>query len=179
MTWIQTYTGRAFDLVDPQPDMVHPEDLAHALSRLCRFTGHVKRFYSVAEHSIYVSELVPDEHSLWGLLHDGAEAYIGDVSAPLKALLPDYRAVEKRVEAAVFAAFGLEGEVPEEVKAVDRRMLVTEAGQLLGETPKDWGVDAEPYLYMDNIGHMTPTWAKELFSERLAVLTAARGAVIA
>lgn len=95
MTWAQTYTDRAFDYDDPQPSSICIEDIAHALSMICRFNGHTDRFYSVAEHSVEVAnridklisrnvyEVHPDI-SKWAILHDAAEAYTGDVVAPLK-----------------------------------------------------------------------------------------------
>lgn len=91
--WIQTHTGVAFDLLAPTAGMVVLEDIAYALSRLCRFTGHCSRHYSVAEHSVNVAKQCQLEHGFsdsWAmaaLLHDAAEAYIGDLSSPLKSLL--------------------------------------------------------------------------------------------
>ncbi len=91
--WIHTHSGMAFDLLSPTPGMVVLEDIAYALSRLCRFTGHCSRHYSVAEHSINVAKQCQLEHGFsdqWAiaaLLHDAAEAYIGDLSSPLKGLL--------------------------------------------------------------------------------------------
>src|SRR5689334_14267678 len=86
--WIRTYTGRKFYLFDSGPEDVEIEDIAHALSMQCRYNGHVQRFYSVAEHSCYVSAIVAAEMgnakydinvALWALLHDASEAYLGDV----------------------------------------------------------------------------------------------------
>ena len=70
MSWIQTYTGIKFDALNPKPKMIDIVDIAHALSMTCRFNGHVKNFYSVAEHSYYVSQLAPKGYKLCGLLHD-------------------------------------------------------------------------------------------------------------
>src|SRR5579872_2947230 len=82
--WIQTASGLEFPLFEPRLDAINIEDIAHGLSMICRFTGQCARFYSVAEHSVHVSHLVPREDAAWGLLHDAAEAYLGDVASPLK-----------------------------------------------------------------------------------------------
>lgn len=82
--WIETFTGRHVHLLNPDPAEVSILDIAHALAFQCRFTGHCLRYLSVAEHSILVSEIVPRCDALWGLLHDAAEAYLHDMSRPLK-----------------------------------------------------------------------------------------------
>jgi 5'-nucleotidase len=122
--------GHLFDLLHPETSRIEIEDIAHALSNQCRFTGHVREFYSVAQHSVIASLLVPQEDALHALLHYAAEAYLGDVSRPLKSLLPDYRAIERTVEAAVLAAFGLDPAMPASVKAADNVMLATEKRDL-------------------------------------------------
>jgi hypothetical protein len=94
--WMQTFTGRQFFPMDPRPEEVDPTDIAHALSLLCRYNGHVDRFYSVAEHCVHLSYVVPPEHALWALLHDATEAYVGDMISPLKIHMPGYRAAEDR-----------------------------------------------------------------------------------
>lgn len=94
MNWILTSTGKRFDLLEPDADMIDPWDICHSLAHLCRFNGHTREFYSVAQHSCIVAELVPEEHKLAALLHDATEAYLGDITRPLKQWMPDYRGFE-------------------------------------------------------------------------------------
>ena len=136
---LRTYTGRDFVLDAPSRRDVSILDIAWALSRICRFGGHVLApHYSVAEHSVRVSRVVRDgggtpAEVLHALLHDAAEAYIGDVVWPLKHLpeMAGYRALEARVEAEVFASFGLPPELPAVVKRADLILLATEKRDLV------------------------------------------------
>lgn len=128
---ITTNDGKPFDYVRPDLHEFSIRDIAAALARICRFGGHVKPgvFYSVAEHSVRVSRLCPDELAYHGLMHDAAEAFIGDVVAPFKNMpeMIGYRLVERRVEAALGAAFGLTlVPLPPAVKYADLILRVTE-----------------------------------------------------
>jgi hypothetical protein len=140
--FIQTYTGKKFHFLDPNQDEICIEDIAHALSNLCRFGGHTKRFYSVGEHSIYVSRNVPVEDALEGLLHDATEAYLVDIPKPIKGFLGNYEEMEQKIYLAIAEKFGLAKELPQSVKDADARMLFTEK-QIL--SPVDWGWELEPY----------------------------------
>ena len=142
--WIQTYTGRKFVLTDPRPEDVCIEDIAHSLSLQCRFNGHCIDHYSVAEHSHRVSGIVPPEHALAGLLHDAAEAYIGDMVKPLKMMMPAFREVEREIMMAVCCAFEIAWPIAECVKKADCIMLATEARDLMAMPPDDWHLTEEP-----------------------------------
>lgn len=128
--FIATHSGRWWYLNDPRPDEVDVGDVAWALAHSNRFTGHVGE-YSVAAHSLHVAHIVRwlgfPELELDALLHDAHEAYVCDVSAPLKILLPDYREIERRNEVAVRAAFGVSSDTPAPVKRADLMALHDEA----------------------------------------------------
>ena len=135
--WIQTFTGRAFFPWDPQPEDVNIVDVAHALSNVNRFTGHARRPYSVAQHSVLLSHLVPYGDAFYALTHDGAEAYVGDLSGPIKhhPALAAYRELEWGVEFAIRRAFGLSGTKPESIKEAHGRLMATEKRDLMAEPP--------------------------------------------
>ena len=129
--WIQTYSGKQFYALDPQPDDVSIEDIAHALSRMCRYAGHCNRFYSVAEHCVLVSQNLPAEHQLAGLLHDASEAYLVDIPRPFKKYLINYYSMEEKIMDIIYTKFGIEGGFHDEVKAVDNAILIDERHQNL------------------------------------------------
>lgn len=162
--WIQTHSGVMFWPLDPRADEVVIEDIAHALSMQCRFGGHSNRFYSVAEHSLLVSSLLPPALRLWGLLHDAAEAYVIDLPRPLKRCLPGYCEIEDRVLAAVAERFGLALPMPAAVKAADEAMLMAEAGQVLAVEPKGWVEFDQGWRPADRCIHFwTPPYAEREF----------------
>lgn len=133
--WIETYSGKKFYLFDPQPEQIDIEDIAHALSNVCRFGGHVKHFYSVAEHCVHVSTLTRDLH---GLLHDASEAYVADIVSPLKPHLTNYRDIEDTIMWAIARKYNIIWPVTPDVKDADVVQLKTEARHLLPSKGQDW-----------------------------------------
>ncbi len=144
--WIQTYTGRQFWPLDARCEEIVIEDIAHALGNICRFAGHSRMFYSVAQHSVLVSRIVPAEFALWGLLHDAGEAYLGDVVTPLKSLdfMTPYREAEDILMKVVCERFGLSHRRPKCVWEADRIALATEHRDLMPMRPQKWADLPEP-----------------------------------
>jgi uncharacterized protein len=141
-TYLETASGLHYHFLDPQPDEIDITDIAFALSNKARFSGHTQ-FYSVAEHSIAVAKRLPRRLQLAGLLHDAAEAYLGDVPSPLKACLPDYRKIEAINEAAIFKKFDIELVCPFDiflVKQADLQALYNETSQLLPSGGVGWSM---------------------------------------
>lgn len=169
MDWIQTFTGRKFYPVAPRAADVAIEDIAHALSLLCRFNGHCAAFYSVAEHSVRVAAALPRELRLWGLLHDAAEAYLGDVPRPLKRNLTAFTTAEERLLEVIAARYRLAWPMPAAVALADDRLLATEARDLMAPPPEPWGLTAEPLP--DRIAPWGPAEAEARFLEAFAELT--------
>ena len=165
--WMQTFTGEQFYPLDPNPAQIHIKDIAHALSLQCRYNGHCKHFYSVAQHSVLVSKLCSPENAFSGLMHDAAEAYLSDVISPIKPHLRGYDAIENRLLRVIFRHYGLSWPMPAEVKEVDGRMCITEGQQLMYDTTV-WYVQAEPYDI--EIGQLSPPEAGYLFLERFVEL---------
>jgi hypothetical protein len=169
MDWIQTWTGLQFRPLQPAPGTIDIRDIAHSLSLLCRFNGHCHRFYSVAEHSVRLSRIVPPEHALWGLLHDAAEAYISDLPRPVKRQVPAFVAFEDQLLATIMARFGQGWPMPSEVREADDRMLATEQRDLMTHPPASWGHAVTPLP--SPIEPMDPLSAEAAFLERFRELT--------
>lgn len=136
---IRTVSGQYVNIADPDPETIRIEDIAHALSQLPRFGGHLPRFYSVAQHCMACAELVAPEHKLQALLHDASEAYLLDVPSPLKALLPEYQKLEARFMELIAKKFGFGWPLAEEVKGADRAMLEQEWHHVMLKGPRPEG----------------------------------------
>lgn len=167
--WIQTYSGGCFWPLDPMASEVRIEDIAHALSNLCRYAGHCSSFYSLAEHSVLVSHHVPREDALWGLLHDGAEAYSADIPRPLKRFLREWPAIESRIMDAICDRFGMAHHQPDSVTHADHAILSDERAALMAGGCRDWG-RLPPCLGAEVVG-MPPAQAKRAFLARYHELT--------
>lgn len=168
--WMQTYTGKRFYPLDPRAEDIDIRDIAHSLSLLCRYAGHVNRFYSVAEHCILMSQAVSPENALAALLHDATEAYVVDVPRPLKLHLPDYRRIERQVWLAICGAFDLDIDLPHEVHQADTRILLNETAVLMPRID-GWGdVELMEPLRVNVIG-LLPVRIERLYLERFDDLT--------
>ena len=170
--FIGTFSGLRFWPLDPNPEKILIDDIAHALAHQCRFGGHASKFYSVAEHSVHVSQLCLPEHALWGLLHDASEAYLVDLPRPLK-LLPEfaaYREAERRLQRAVAVRFGLPPDQPASVTEADDTMLWIEAHSLLGSIPEE--AIRETRAPFEITDPLLPVEAERLFLSRFKELTA-------
>lgn len=164
MDWILTFTGRRFRPLQPDPDLLDVRDIAHSLSLLCRFNGHCLRYYSVAEHSVRVSRILPPDLALWGLLHDAAEAYVSDLPRPVKRQVPAFNDYEDALLRVIAARFGLAWPMPQEVRHADDVLLATERRDLMPPDPAPWGLrgDALP----EAIVPLGPEEAERLFLDR-------------
>ena len=143
--WMQTVSGRKLVIDDPDPNEIDLGDIAHHLSQICRFQGATTSFYSVAQHSFLVSRLVPPGLALRALLHDAAEAYVGDLIYPVKRTVgAPYAEIEDRFERAIAKRFGLPGLMTPEIKHADRVALATEQRDVMSRTHHVWNVLPEP-----------------------------------
>ncbi len=144
MSYITTYTGKHIDPTAPDITKFDIHDIAHALSLICRGNGHVKSFFSVAQHCINCAleaeaRGYSDRVILACLLHDASEAYLSDVPRPFKQSLPQYRQIEDRMLAVIYEKFLVTPLTEKEetlVKCVDNDMLYYDMRELLGETPE-------------------------------------------
>lgn len=173
MSFIRTFTGQHIDYLNLKQEQINIEDIAVSLSNICRFAGHLPEFYSVAQHSYLCSMIVPAEFALEALLHDGVEAYCQDIPSPLKRLLPDYQAIESKVDAIVRQAFNLPAEMSTPVKYADLIMLATERRDLGIDDGSVWPIlegisPSEEFL----IAPLKPGEAYGLFLNRFHELTA-------
>ncbi len=129
---IHTYSSGLVWPLDLREDEISIEDIAHSLSMLCRYNGHLEKFYSVAQHSVLVSGICTSENQLWGLLHDASEAYISDLPSPIKAQFPEFKQAELLIQKAICNKYGLTIGEPPEVKKADMVIRATEMRDLLG-----------------------------------------------
>jgi uncharacterized protein len=166
--WMQTYTGKMFWPLDPRVEEIDIEDIAHSLSMQCRYAGHCPNFYSVAEHSIHVSKVVPVEFALIGLLHDATETYCIDVPRPLKPYLTGYTDIENNIWKCISEKYNLLANIPKVVKEADNAVLLTEKNQLIVKEAAPWNISGAPANV--SIQCWPPEVAKLLFLERFEEL---------
>lgn len=179
MSFIKTFSGKMINLIDPNIDDVCIDDIAHSLSMQCRFNGHSKNFYSVAQHSVYVSYLCGYNDALAGLLHDASEAYLSDLPKPLKdsGLIPNYLKLENIFQLLIYNKFNIyankpqlnswDFDLPSSVKTADNRMLSTELRDFM-EYNVDNNIDIIPFSF--NIKCWTSSKSEEIFLKRFDFL---------
>ena len=176
-SYFRSHSGKHVHTLSPAPGEIDIDDIARALSHICRFLGHTEEFYSVAQHSVLVSLLVPRADAMWGLLHDAAEAYLGDLPRPVKSApqMEVYRVTEDRLLACVAVKFGLVPQMPESVKRADKVMLATEFCDLTTVDDLDWIVAECGVEPLDHRMYTIDPWpsitAEDNFLRRFRELT--------
>lgn len=171
---IETYSGNVFHYGKFEESIIDIEDIAHSLSMLCRFNGHTREFYSVAQHCVIVSKLCNSDDALWGLLHDATEAYLTDIPSPLKRTeeFKFYSELEDRLMAHIARTFNLKGNIPPSVKNADKTALFMEKRDLMNDSGF-YKVVTEG-LPKEIIVPLNPSEAEDLFLARyneLEILT--------
>lgn len=158
-------TRRRIDLDNPDYNFFHISEIAYALSRIRRFNGHTPSHYSVAQHSVLVCDQLPPELRLAGLLHDAAEAYIGDMTRNVKKKCQEFRDLEDKFCLAIASQFGFDYPFNNKIHAEDDRLCYTEAAQFFGlNEARTWGFRVKPYLFQ--IDCLDESAAEKLFLER-------------
>jgi len=148
MSYMIVLSGKKVDLLEPNASQISIKDIAVSLSRQCRFNGHSVRFYSVAEHSIRMSNEMPWAFKLQALLHDAAEAYVGDLISPIKWELPKFKKMEDRIYSVIAEKYQLPLKIQDTIKEADMRMLATEKRDLMPQC-EDWDFlrNVEPFSF--------------------------------
>jgi 5'-nucleotidase len=166
---IMLQSGAWLDLLAPHTSEFTIEDIAHGLALQCRYAGQCREFYSIAEHSILVSDIVQDD-PLAALLHDAAEAFLGDITRPLKQMLPDYRRIEAQMQRAIFSRFDIDPQSNPAIKSADLSILAAEQSQMMPAGTDEWarhdGIESAPV----KIRFLSPQKAKAEFLQRFETL---------
>lgn len=159
--WIGVYSGGQLHFKEPRPGEILILDIAHSIGKLCRYGGHTKRFYSVAEHSArlaqYIARLTGDTRLAFeALMHDASEGYLVDMPRPIKAELSQYKAIERILEHSIALEFGLREPRDVRIHEADTRILVDEKAQAMMPTEHSWGVDD-----LDPLGVTVQFWTPD------------------
>lgn len=170
MSFLRTFTGRDVYPLEMTTGDININDIAHALSNQCRYAGHSKVFYSVAQHCVLVANYLhirhdDDELAFAGLLHDAAEAYLTDMPTPIKRLMPEYGKAEDRIQRVVEETFQLQYRLDEAlIHDADMKLLATEARDLMGD-PQNWKSLRGLVPLMDKVRPVEASQAKIMFIE--------------
>lgn len=165
--YLQTFTGNTIWLEDLTKNTYRMEDVAHSLSNQCRYNGHTSEFYSVAQHSYYVSQMVPKDVALEGLLHDMAESISSDIPSPAKQYILGAKEFDNRFTEDMFRKFNLKWPMPPEVHEADLRMLFTEGRQLMPNCDiENWQDASNVKSYDFKITPWKPAMAKQMYLDR-------------
>lgn len=163
------WTGTAYvSCLNPHPATIHLEDIAAGLARTCRWGGHCDRFYSVAQHSLHCLRLAREmklsrAEQKSALMHDAAEAYLGDMPSPYKSCLPDYQAMEDRFTAVIAKRFQLPRVLTPAVKKIDLIAMATEKRDLMKSCPDEWAILDGITPHPDRIRTGGKTWVATHF----------------
>lgn len=173
---ITLLSGKRFDYNAPGACAVEIEDIAQPLSQICRFAGQLPYFYSVAQHAVNTSYIVPPQFAYTALMHDTAEAFTNDIPTPLKVAVPAFKALETDIEYAMGERFGFQFPLPAEVMLADRQMLGLEMLHIRGQDPRDHaildGIEFEHLLPLVELQTWTPRLAYANFMRRYKELRA-------
>jgi len=169
--FMTTISGKRINYENPTVEMFDINDIAHSLSNLCRFGGHINRFYSVAQHSVMVSNLVPHHLALAALLHDASEAYLSDIVRPAKRMLPQYKDLELKFQGVIEQRFAVTFD-HEEIHIADNKALYAEAFHFYGDID-DWGLDG--FEHYATITPLHAEHARLMFMCRFSELTVGGG----
>lgn len=166
---IELLNGQMFDFFNPSATEISVEELAHVLSNVCRFAGHVRYFYSVAQHAVNASLIVAEGHEKAALLHDTAEGFTNDIVTPLKVQVPLFKDIETVIESDMARRFDFQYPLSPEVKLADLQMLKIEK-DILKPSTSHWaildGVEVDHLLDRVDMRPMTPTEACDAFLQR-------------
>lgn len=160
-SWIQSFSGKSVWPLNPHADDICIEDIAHALAMKCRYTGHSREFFSVAQHSCLMAAHCPDPR--WALMHDATEAYLPDVARPVKRMLVGFREIEDHLMSVIAAKYGLPMPMPACVKEYDLILLATERRDLMATPPIPWVSTENVVPLEEKIKPWTPEFAKFVF----------------
>lgn len=166
---IKTYSGYTLNFLAPKPGMIFVDDIAQGLSQVCRFAAQSSEFYSVAQHSVLVSRLVPQKYARWGLMHDAAEAFMGDMARPLKRLIPQYKELEIRLMKAIAERFDLPWPQPDCVKEADQVALALEGSKFMAGREDEYGISTlgkQIGMAVNAVFSATPREGRTMFLDR-------------